>query len=242
MVKSTFGRMADILKSNVNEVLDRIEDPEKMVRQMVRDMEGTVEAHVASVGTAVANQRRLEKAQDAYRVRALEFAEQARRAVEVGDDDLARRALERKVQCERAAVEQEGAVDESRQVTEQMKDHLHELRASLKRARSREGSLVARCQAARLRGEPPSGSQPAVGDPFAEFQRLESRIAHNESEFERLKAQLEGEVDQADAEEEIRTDTTAEDRTLDRRLEQAAVKERVDAELEALRAKAAGGE
>lgn len=242
MAKSTFGRMADIVKSNVNELLDRVEDPEKMVRQMVRNMEDAVERYVASVGTAVASQRRLEKEQDAYRARALEFAERARRAVAAGDDDLARRALERKVQGEQAADDQDRAIEESRQVAEQMKDHLHELRASLKQARNRQGSLIARCQAARLRGEPPPEGQAASGDPFAEFQHLARRIAHNESEFERLKQQLQGEVDLVDAEEEVRTDTTAADRQLDRRLQEAAVKERVDQELEALRARAGKGE
>lgn len=237
MVKTTFGRMADIVKSNVNELLDRIEDPEKMVHQMVRNMEEAVDGYVATVGTAVANQRRLEKEQDGYRSQALEFAERARRAVEAGDEDLARRALERKVHFEQAADDQAAAIEESRQVAEQMKDQLHELQVGLKQARSRQGSLIARCQAARLRGEAPSDGQPTSADPFADFHRLESRIAHNEGEFERLKQQLEGEVDQADAEEEVRTGATAADRQLDRRLQETAAKERVDAELEALRAK-----
>jgi len=237
MVKTTFGRMADIVKSNVNEILDRIEDPEKMVRQMVRNMEDSVEAYVASVGTAVANLRRLERERDGYRARALEFAERAQRAVAAGDEDLARRALERKVHFEGAADDQESAIEESRQVAEQMKDHLHELRASLKQARRREGSLVARCQVARLRGEPPPDGQAAGADPFAEFQRLETRIAHNEGEFERLKQQLEGGIDQADAEEEVRSGQTAEERQLDRRLQEAAAQARVDEELAALRSR-----
>ena len=61
MAKGTFARMADILKSNINELLDRAEDPEKMIRQMVREMEEAVNKATASVGTAVANNKRLER-------------------------------------------------------------------------------------------------------------------------------------------------------------------------------------
>ena len=60
MANSTLDRITNIVKSNVNELLDHIEDPEKMVRQMVRDMDDAVDSAVASVCSAVANQRRLD--------------------------------------------------------------------------------------------------------------------------------------------------------------------------------------
>jgi phage shock protein A len=229
--------MADIVRSNVNEVLDRIEDPEKMVRQMIRNMEEAVDRAVSSVGAAVANQRRLEKQQDEYREKALDFAERAQRCVEAGDDELARRALERKVYYQQTADDLEPAIAESREVTEKMKDHLHEVRTGLKEATSRQGSLIARCQAAKERGAPSSGDEPTPGDPFAEFQRLERRISRHESEFERLKQQLQLEDDAVDAEDEIRSGETAEERKLDRRLQELAVQERVDEELAELRGK-----
>ena len=59
MAKGTIARIRDILKSNMNEMLDRAEDPEKIIRQMVRDMEDAVNKATASVVTAVANQKRL---------------------------------------------------------------------------------------------------------------------------------------------------------------------------------------
>ncbi|MBT4098635.1 MAG: hypothetical protein HOE86_13370, partial [Gemmatimonadetes bacterium] len=58
-MNKTLNRITHIVRSNVNEVLDRLEDPEKMVRQMVRDMEATVDRAVGAVSTAVADQRRL---------------------------------------------------------------------------------------------------------------------------------------------------------------------------------------
>jgi len=235
MVKSTFGRMADILRSNVNEVLDRVEDPEKMVRQMIRDMENTVNDAVGSVGTAVANQRRLEKERDQYRDQAVDFADRAQRAVAAGNDELARTALGRKVHYERAADDMEPALVESQATAEQMKDRLHELREGLKEARRREGSLGARCQAIRAQGGAPAADDATAADPFIDFRQLEQRIARHESEFERLRRKLESEDDAAEAEGEIRRDLTGDDSRLDRRIREAEARERVEAELQRLR-------
>ena len=60
--KTTLSRISDIVRSNVNELLDQMEDPEKMVRQMVRDMESEVDRVTSAVGTAVAGVRRKERA------------------------------------------------------------------------------------------------------------------------------------------------------------------------------------
>ena len=56
-----FSRFADIINSNIGAILDRAEDPEKLIRQMIREMEEAVNKATASVGTAVANQKRLER-------------------------------------------------------------------------------------------------------------------------------------------------------------------------------------
>ena len=61
MAKGVFTRINDILKSNLNEMLDRAEEPDKMIRQMSRDMEEAVNKATASVGTALANHKRLER-------------------------------------------------------------------------------------------------------------------------------------------------------------------------------------
>ena len=235
MVKSTFGRMADILRSNVHEVLDRVEDPEKMVRQMIRDMESTVNDAVGSVGTAVANQRRLEKERDQYRDQAVDFADRARRAVAAGNDELARTALERKVYYERAADDMEPALAESQATAEQLRDRLHELREGLKEAKRREGSLVARCQAIRAQGGAPGPDDATASDPFIDFRQLEQRITQHESEFERLRRKLQSEDDATEAEGEIRQDLSGDDSRLDRRIREAEARERVEAELERLR-------
>ena len=148
MAKGTFARMADILKSNINEALDRAEDPEKMIKQMVREMEEAVNKATASVGTAVANQKRLERQYHDKQSQAEDLQRKAEEAVHAGEDDLARRALERKSTMVEAVRGLQAAVDESWQTAEQLRDQLRELKSKLEEARTRQGSLVARHRAA----------------------------------------------------------------------------------------------
>ena len=103
MAKGAFSRISDILKSNINEMLDRAEEPDKMIRQMVRDMEEAVSKATASVGTAVANHKRLERQFNDKQSQTAEWQRKAERAVEAGEDALARRALERKAVFAKAA-------------------------------------------------------------------------------------------------------------------------------------------
>ena len=87
MVKTTLSRISSIVRSNVNELLDQLEDPEKMVRQMVRDMETEVDRVTGAVGTAVAGVRRLQKEQEGSKDRSAQLQARARQALEAGEEE-----------------------------------------------------------------------------------------------------------------------------------------------------------
>ena len=176
--KGMFARMADILRSTINEALDRAEEPEKMLRQMVREMEEAVAKATASVGTAVAIQKRLERQRDESVGQAAEWQRKAQRAA--GEDELARRALERKTSLQRAAEELAPVLEESRRTS----DQLRELKGKLEEARTREGTLVARHQAATARKRI-AQSMHGLGDKaFSSFEHFEQRVAETEAEAE----------------------------------------------------------
>lgn len=184
MAKGMFARMADILRSNINEALDRAEEPEKMLRQMVREMEEAVGKATASVGTAVASQKRLERLHDDSVAQAAEWQRKAERAVAAGEDELARRALERKTSLQRAAEELAPVLEESRLTSEQLREQLRELKGKLEEARTREGTLVARHQAATARKRI-AQSMHGLGDrAFSSFEHFEQRVAETEAEAE----------------------------------------------------------
>jgi phage shock protein A len=201
MAKGMFARMTDILRSNLNDVLDRAEDPEKLIRQMVREMEEAVNKATASVGTAVANQKRLERQYDERQTQAADWQRKAERAVEAGEDELARRALERKSVLERAVTELEPAVEESRRTAQQLREQLRELKSKLEEARTRQGTLMARHRAAEARKKLAQSIHGLGDDAFSSFERFEQRVEESEAEAE---AHAEVATDMDDIERRVR--------------------------------------
>ena len=184
MARGSLERLTTIWKANFDQLLDRMEDPEKMVRQFVRDMEDEVDKAARAAASGLANQRRLEQqyAETQERIQALQ--EQAEGAVEAGDDETARQVLRGKA-TEVAAAETTGlALSESREVAVQLRRQLDEFRADLKEARSRQGALIGRFRGARNQAH--SG---ATGE--SAQTRLEERSANHKNDFERVVQQVE---------------------------------------------------
>ena len=201
MAKGAFSRISDILKSNINEMLDRAEEPDKMIRQMVRDMEEAVSKATASVGTAVANHKRLERQFNDKQSQVAEWQRKAERAVEAGEDALARRALERKAVFAKAAEDLAPAVEESRQTAEQLREQLRELKTKLEEARTRQGTLIARHQAAQARKRLARAFLGLGEDAFSSFERFEQKVEESEAEAA-AHVEISGEME--DVEKEIR--------------------------------------
>lgn len=237
MVRTTLSRISNILRSNVNELLDQLEDPEKMVRQMVRDLEADVDRVTAAVGTAVAAVRRLQKEQETQRLRSQQLQTRAGQALDAGDEPLARQILARRVLLAQAADDLQPALDEGGQTVERLKSQLTSLRADLQDARNRQGSLIARIRAHKGTVAAP-GQDEQPHDPFDYLQRLEQRLEHNRGEFDRLRQRLElsdvAEAAAAEARSELGGDDYA-DAVLGGRFADLEVQQRVDAELAALR-------
>ncbi len=182
MAKGIFSRMADIVKANINDLLNRAEDPEKMIRQMILEMEEAVNKATASVCTAVANEKRLER-QHMEKTDQIEvWQKKAELAVESGEDDLARRALERRATLEQASSDLETALEESRRTSEQLKSQLMQLKAKLHEARTRQGALIARQRAAEARKQVARGLAGVGDDAFSSFERFRQRVESEEAE------------------------------------------------------------
>ena len=201
MAKGMFARMADILKSNINEVLDRAEDPEKMIRQMIREMEEAVNKATASVGSAVANQKRLERYHNEKVSQVEDWQRKAERAVEAGEDDLARRALERKTVFQKAAADLGPAKEESKRTAGQLREQLRELKGKLEEARTREGTLMARHRAAQARKKLAQSISGLGTDAFSSFERFEQSVETSEAEAD-AHSEVAGEM--ADVERQVR--------------------------------------
>ncbi len=184
MARGIFARMADIVKANLHDLLSKAEDPEKMIRQMILEMEEAVNKATASVGTAVANEKRLERQTLEKQDQIIAWQKKAELAVEAGEDDLARRALERKTSLTEVTCDLEAALKESRQITVQLKQQLAQLKTKLEEARTRQVALIARKRVADARKQIAKGLSGMGDDAFSSFERFRQRIESDEAEAE----------------------------------------------------------
>jgi phage shock protein A len=139
---SIFTRVRDIVSSNINAMLEKAEDPEKLVKMMIREMEDTLVEIKASCAGAMANTKKIQRDLELVEGRADEWANRAQLAVDKGRDDLAREALiEKKRYLERA----EGLRQEAEHCGELVKQYqgdIVQLEEKLAAARDKQRGLA----------------------------------------------------------------------------------------------------
>lgn len=212
MAAGAFSRIANIIKADVDDLLNRMEDPEKMSRLMLTEMENAVNDAVAAVADAIAGRRLLERRLKARRKDAATWDRTAERSVSQGDDDFARLALERKAEVEAEAGEIEAALADAGKVADQLERQCARLKVRLNEARARQRTLVARSRAAESCVSASVTPVRTREEAFERFDALCRRVDHEEAA--------------AEAYEEMAGNADA-----DHRLEEMARKERIDAQL-----------
>jgi len=189
---SIFGRVADIFKANINDILDRAEDPEKMIKQMVLEMEEAVNKATLAVGQAIANEKSLERQYTKQNAQVNDWQQKAIQAVNAGRDDLAKQALERKNTIGRNVVDLERMLGEARSTATTLRGQLDQLKSKLDEARMRQNTLIARSQAAKAKKQIAQSFAGVGSDAFSKFDKLEQRVEKTEAEADAF-AQLAGE-------------------------------------------------
>lgn len=183
---SIFARISDIFKANINDLLDKAEDPEKMIKQMVIEMEEAVSKAATAVGQAIANEKMLQKQVDDKKKAAEDWQKKAIQAVNAGRDDLAKQALEKKNSFTKAANDLEPLLIEARNTSANLRTQLDKLRAKLEEARLRQNTLIARSQAAKAKKQIAASVSGIGDDAFANFDKYEQKIIKQESEADAL--------------------------------------------------------
>ncbi len=179
-----FGRIADVFKANVNDVLDKAEDPEKMLKQMVIEMEESVNKATLSVAKAVSNEKSLERKLEKAKKDIGNWEQKAIQALSANREDLAKAALEKKAVAQRNADDLAPIYEQARQTALKLRSQLGSLKSKLDEARSRQNTLIARSQAAKAQ-KMLSQSMGGVGsDAFSKFDKLESKVETMEAEAE----------------------------------------------------------
>ena len=142
----TFSRISNVVRAEVDDVLNKIEDPKKMVRQMVLDMEDALDDAVVAVAQAMASEKLLARRIAQKREESALWTRKAEGAMDAGEEELARKALFQKVAVDEAVNTLQKAREEAEEVTATLKQRLAELKAKLASARAQQSTLAIRKQ------------------------------------------------------------------------------------------------
>lgn len=176
-------RLGRVIKSNVNSVIDGAEDPEKMVKQTIQEMEESIRQGRKEVVTAMANEKMIAKKQEETLRKAKDWEGKAMLALKSGDEELAREALKRKKKTEAEAADLEGQRRESAAFVDDLRGRLEVAEKKLEELRNSQSMITSRVKAAR---RTPEGAMPSSGKSSAmdRFDNLASRIEAMEAEVE----------------------------------------------------------
>ncbi len=181
------SRISKVLESNLNSIVERAEDPAKMLEQAIEDMKrGRQEARDAII-EAKTQKRLLQKKRDKALVDAEGYEARAMQALQNGDEDRARKALELKIAAEQRAAAETSAIEEQTNQITQLEGAERELERRLSEMPARRAALIARQAAAQAKGAKMGATTKAknsVANALDAFDRMEERIIRAEVEAE----------------------------------------------------------
>lgn len=203
-----FTRFKDIVASNISSMLDNAEDPEKLIKLMIREMEDTLIEIKSSCANAIANQKKVTRLLDDIQAKESFWTRKAELAVQKGKDSLARQALQEKRRFTQKAEAVETEVAELGAIIEQYRDDIQELENKLKSAREKQRMLVQR----HIRAKGKKRAQEEIrradsAEVMLKFEELEQQIERMEAEADLVNygrpSTLEEQFDTLEADDDI---------------------------------------
>ena len=180
-----FSRIADILRANVNDMIDRAEDPVKMVKQMIIEMEQQVDEATQALGQAMASQKIAAKELADAEAKVADWNDKAKLALRNDKEDLARKALDVKVGLDGQVDQLRASYDNITAQVNKLKDQVQTMKMKLDEARARQNVLIARSRMAEAsKGVAQAISSTSTDSAFAKLDRLERKITEQEATAE----------------------------------------------------------
>src|SRR6201997_3276275 len=156
-------RVSTLVRANLNDLIDKAEEPEKMIKQVILDMQNQLLQVKTQVAIAIADQHLLEKKSKEHEEKAAEWTRKAELAVDKKQDDLARAALQRAESYRELSASFEQQVADQKAQVENLKSALRKLEQKLTEAQAKADLLVAQHRRARAVGKA-SDARIAMGD------------------------------------------------------------------------------
>ncbi len=181
-------RIRTVLKSNINALISKAEDPEKMLNQLIMDMNEQLLEAKKQVAMSIADEKKLERQALENKTQGEDWEKKAMLAVKAGKDDLAKEALLRKQEYDGYAASFQKEYESQHASVEQLKDALRQLQAKIEEAGRKKNLLVARAK----RAEAQKQIQQTMGSlsansSFDTFDRMAQKVDQVEAEAEALK-------------------------------------------------------
>lgn len=216
-----FERIADILKANINDMIDKAEDPVKMVKQLILEMEDQVDEATRALGQAMGSQKVAAKELADAKAKVADWNDKAKLALKNSDEALARKALDIKVGLEGQVEQLQASYDGITAQVDKLKDQVQTLKMKLDEARARQNVLIARAKMAEAATNVATSISAATTESaFAKLDKLEKKIVQQEATAEAFTELHGSSVEQASVADEF---------------EQLQHKDAVDTELERLK-------
>ena len=195
-----FGRLATLIKSNLNDLISKSEDPEKMLNQVVLDMNNQLVEAKKQVASSIADEKRLAKQAEQEMAHAAEWERRAMMALRAGNEELAKEALARKKEHDQLAETFKEQWQKQKNSVEQLKRALRMLNEKIEEAKRKKNVLIAR----KKRAEAQKAIQETMHglrdqSAFETFERMSNKVDEIEAEAEA----------QADLQEEYSGDVLA---------------------------------
>ena len=175
-------RVSTLVRANLNDLIDKAEDPEKMIKQVILDMQNQLMQVKTQVAISIADQHLLEKKQKENKDKNAEWMRKAELAVDKKQDDLARAALERSVSYKQMSESFDQQIADQKLQVENLKSALHKLEQKLAEAEAKNDVLIAQHRRSRALNKA-SDAQMAMGNgsKAAAFDRMKRKVMHAEA-------------------------------------------------------------
>ena len=185
-------RVSTLIRANLNDLIDKAEEPEKMIKQVIMDMQNQFIQVKTQVAIAIADQHVLEKKQKDNSEKEAEWMRKAELAVDKKQDDLARAALERSMSYKQMAASFDSLLADQKSEVENLKSALRNLDQKLAEAQSKSDMLIAEHRRSRASAKA-SDARMAIGDKskVATFDRMKNKVQHA-SAMSQAEAELAG--------------------------------------------------
>jgi phage shock protein A len=185
-------RVSTLVRANLNDLIDRAEHPEKMIKQVMLDMENQLMQVKTQVAIAIADEHLLLKKQKESEEKAAEWSRKSEIAVDKKQDDLARAAIDRELTCRQMAAGFAQQVADQRQQVEILKSALRKLEQKLQEAHAKSELLMAQHRRSRALGKVSDARLAAGGGAaVATLDRMKNKVSRSEA-LSQAKSELAG--------------------------------------------------